>query len=212
MTTSLHETGPRADRDASISLASGLLALAAVCVAIMPVPFTGYVCFPAAVILAALAGVYSVRALRRFRVLTGNDRAMSFAGLIAGTATLALTAASVVLVVMLGHRLIEAMWRIVPQRHCRLPMLLASMMLATGSGKVPAGFLVFKTCGGSHSGPRWVRLTSTPAEPAEDVSCAGCRADTRIPSQACPRQFHGKRRPLTTATRGAQCHIPSPRS
>jgi hypothetical protein len=114
MTTSLHETGPRADRDASISLASGLLALAAVCVAIMPVPFTGYICFPAAVILAALAGVYSVRALRRFRVLTGNDRAMSFAGLIAGTATLALTVASVILIVMLGHRLIEAMWRIVP--------------------------------------------------------------------------------------------------
>ena len=114
MTTSLHETGPRADRDASISLASGLLALAAVCGAIIPVPFTGYICFPAACILAAVAGVYSVRALRRFRVLTGNDRAMSIAGLIAGTVTLTLTAASVVLVVMLGRRLFEAVQQIVP--------------------------------------------------------------------------------------------------
>ena len=32
-----------------------------------------------------------------------------------------------------------------------------------GSGYVPAGFLVFKTCGGSRCGPRWVRLPSTPA-------------------------------------------------
>ena len=44
-----------------------------------------------------------------------------------------------------------------------LPSTIASIMLACGSGKVPAGFLVFKTCGGSRCGPRWVRLPSTPA-------------------------------------------------
>ena len=44
-----------------------------------------------------------------------------------------------------------------------LPILRASIMLVCGSGQVPAGFLVFKTCGGSRCGPRWVRLPSTPA-------------------------------------------------
>ncbi len=44
-----------------------------------------------------------------------------------------------------------------------LPIAQPSIILDCGSGQVPAGFLVFKTCGGSRCGPRWVRLPSTPA-------------------------------------------------
>ena len=59
-----------------------------------------------------------------------------------------------------------------------LPTTLASIMLVGGSGKVPAGFLVFKTCGGSRSGPRWVRLPSTPAAPTINSALRGIPAVT----------------------------------
>ena len=61
--------------------------------------------------------------------------------------------------VSIAHAL-PAAWNL---RLVYLPSPIASIMLARGSGKVPAGFLVFKTCGGSRCGPRWVRLPSTPA-------------------------------------------------
>jgi hypothetical protein len=58
-----------------------------------------------------------------------------------------------------------------------LPTAIASIMLANGSGKVPAGFLVFKTCGGSRCGPRWVRLPSTPAA----MTTSGGAVQNRMP-------------------------------
>ena len=65
-------------------LLAGLLTLAAVCIAIVPIPFTGYICFPAAAILAAVTALNGVRALRRFRMLSGAEKGMATAGTAAG--------------------------------------------------------------------------------------------------------------------------------
>ncbi|HET6846997.1 MAG TPA: hypothetical protein VFH29_09185 [Anaerolineales bacterium] len=99
----------RTDRNAAISLAAGMLALAAVCIAVIPVPFTGYICFPAAAILTVIAVTHGARALSRFGALRAAEKAMTAAGLVASAMAVLASICSVVIVVILGMRLAEAL-------------------------------------------------------------------------------------------------------
>ena len=97
-----------ANRSAVISFAAGLLMLLAVCIAIIPVPFTGYVCFPAAAVLGLVAAAYGLQALRQFKTLTAAEKGMTFAGMGACAAGMLIAACSAVLVVIFGLRLVDA--------------------------------------------------------------------------------------------------------
>jgi hypothetical protein len=55
------------NRNAIISLAAGMLTLFSICMAVVPIPLTGFVCYPAGAVfgLAALAsGITSLRQIR----------------------------------------------------------------------------------------------------------------------------------------------------
>jgi hypothetical protein len=104
------QPGPRdVDRNVRVCFIAGLLTLLAVCTAIVPVPFTGYVCFPVAAILAVVASVHGAKALLRFRALTTIEKGMAMTGMAAGIAGFSAVACSAVLTVVLGLRLIDAL-------------------------------------------------------------------------------------------------------
>ncbi len=73
------ETQP-VDAGAVISMAAALLTLASLCGGIAPIPLTGFVCFPAAVALGALALVAGLVALRRIRASGEAGRTFALVG------------------------------------------------------------------------------------------------------------------------------------
>ncbi len=109
MTSDLQPTQRPIDRNAVVSFVTGLMALLAVCIAIIPVPLTGYLCFPGAAILTVVTAAHGVRALKRFKTLSTAEKGMTITGMAAGIAGLLITAFCAVVVLVLGLRLVEAL-------------------------------------------------------------------------------------------------------
>lgn len=78
------------NRLAIISVAAGSLSVLSLCVAVVPIPFTGYLCFPAATILAAMAVASGLISL--FRIRSSGERGRTLAAGSIALGVLVLTA------------------------------------------------------------------------------------------------------------------------
>ena len=68
------------NRNALISLIAAILTLLSFCIAVAPIPFTGYVCFPAAAIFGLVALVAGVTSLQQIRSSRENGRGYALIG------------------------------------------------------------------------------------------------------------------------------------
>ena len=82
-----HDMPPVApvNRNAVISVIAGLLTLLSFCTAVAPIPLTGYVCYPAAVVLGLVALITGVRSLAQIRASREAGRAYAVIGISIGT-------------------------------------------------------------------------------------------------------------------------------
>ncbi len=91
------ETQP-VDRGAVISIGAAVLTMLSLCAGIVPVPFTGFVCFPAAAALGLVAFASGVVALRRIRSSGEAGRTFAIIGVVVGS----LVPASFLCLLLLG--------------------------------------------------------------------------------------------------------------
>ncbi len=76
------------NRNASISLIAAILTAASFCTAVAPIPFTGYVCYPAAVVLGLVALLTGITSLAQIRARHENGRAYAWIGISIGALTI----------------------------------------------------------------------------------------------------------------------------
>src|SRR5512140_2931956 len=72
------------NRNAIISAIAAFLTLLSVCIAVAPIPFTGYVCYPAGALLGLVALVTGVASLIQTRTRRENGRAYAWIGVWVG--------------------------------------------------------------------------------------------------------------------------------
>jgi hypothetical protein len=93
---------PPVNRNAIISVITGVLTLLSFCTAVAPVPLTGYVCYPAAAVLGTIALVTGLTALLQIRRSKENGRSYALAGVwIGGLAVVASVLATVLGILLL---------------------------------------------------------------------------------------------------------------
>lgn len=83
----IHETLPplpKTNRHSAISLTLGILTLLTLCGGIIPIPFTGFICFPISFLLGLLALIYGGISLNRIRKTGESGRFMAWSGIILG--------------------------------------------------------------------------------------------------------------------------------
>ena len=95
------------NRRAIISLVGGGLALTAACIGMIPIPLTGFVCFPAAAILAIVALTGGIRSMRQLRASRERGRQLAIIGISIGTAVLSAALCLVTATVVLWSHLAE---------------------------------------------------------------------------------------------------------
>ncbi len=90
------------NRNAVISVVAGLLTLISFCIAVAPIPFTGYLCYPAAVVLGLVAFGTGLASLAQIRKSQEDGRSYALLGIwigaIAVVASLCATTLGIVLV------------------------------------------------------------------------------------------------------------------
>ncbi len=102
------------NRTAVISLIAAFLTLLSFCTAVAPIPFTGYVCYPAAALLGLIALLTGVTALWQIRTRNEDGRTYALLGVwiggIAVVAALCATALGILLyprIVSLIHQYLK---------------------------------------------------------------------------------------------------------
>ena len=93
------ETSPTTNRLAIISLSSALLTLFSFCVGVAPIPLTGWVCFPLALLFGLVSLVSGIMALSHIRVNGENGRWMAFTGVILGGLIIIATPCAILLTI-----------------------------------------------------------------------------------------------------------------
>jgi hypothetical protein len=88
---------PSTNRGALISLLAALLTLLALCGAVVPIPLTGFVCYPAAALLGIVAFITGLISLRRIRATGEGGRSLALIGV--GIGSLAVAGATCIAVV-----------------------------------------------------------------------------------------------------------------
>ncbi len=73
------------NRNAVISVVAGLLTLLSLCTAVAPIPLTGYVCYPAAVLLGLVALITGVTSLAQIGASREDGRSYALIGISIGT-------------------------------------------------------------------------------------------------------------------------------
>ncbi len=105
------ETQP-VDRGAVISLAAAVLTVVSLCAGILPVPLTGFVCFPAAVGLGGVALAAGLVSLRRIRASGEAGRTFALIGTIVGGLVIAGMACLIVVGISFYPSLIDLAHRL----------------------------------------------------------------------------------------------------
>jgi hypothetical protein len=67
-----------------LSLAFGTLTLLSFCMGVFPIPFTGFVCFPASLVFGSLALIFGALALNQIRRSNETGSPMAWAGIAIG--------------------------------------------------------------------------------------------------------------------------------
>lgn len=75
------------NRNAVISLIAAILTILSFCGAVVPIPLTGFVCYPAAAVLGLAALATGINSLRQIRSSGENGRPFAVIGTIIGTLT-----------------------------------------------------------------------------------------------------------------------------
>jgi len=75
---------PPTNRHSIISLILGMLTLFLFCGSWMPIPFTGFICYPASFISGLLALIYGGISLNRIRRNNESGHIMAWAGILSG--------------------------------------------------------------------------------------------------------------------------------
>ncbi len=99
------------NRYAAISLIAGGLSVASFCTAVAPSPVTGYVCYPAALLLGLAALLSGVTSLMQLRTRPENGRFYAVVGVSIG----AITVVAALCVVALGIALFPQVVKLVHQ-------------------------------------------------------------------------------------------------
>jgi hypothetical protein len=75
---------PPLNKHSIISLTLGILTLVSLCVGLAPVPFTGFVCFPASMLLGLLALILGLVSLNRIKRHNHSGHGMAWTGIMIG--------------------------------------------------------------------------------------------------------------------------------
>ncbi|HEX2697219.1 MAG TPA: DUF4190 domain-containing protein [Anaerolineales bacterium] len=75
------------NRNAIFSIIAAILTLFSVCGAVVPIPFTGFVCYPTAVLFGLAALVAGINSLRQLRSSGENGRPYAIIGTAVGVMT-----------------------------------------------------------------------------------------------------------------------------
>ena len=82
-----YETGnptPPVNNQSILSLVFGILTILSFCWGVIPIPFTGFICFPASVLFGVLALVFGAVSLRRIQRENQSGKSMAWAGIMIG--------------------------------------------------------------------------------------------------------------------------------
>ncbi len=79
---------PPTNQQSTVSLSFGILTLLTVCMGMVPIPFTGFVCFPAGILSALIALISGVMSLSQIRRHGERGRGLAWTGIIIGGLTL----------------------------------------------------------------------------------------------------------------------------
>ncbi|MCZ2128177.1 MAG: DUF4190 domain-containing protein [Anaerolineales bacterium] len=94
---------PSTNKQATVSLICGILAFVSLCGGIVPIPLTGFVCFPLSVLCGVLSIVYGIVALIQIRQTRESGKALAWTSLVlVGFIFLCLLSMAAV-VVLLGY-------------------------------------------------------------------------------------------------------------
>jgi uncharacterized membrane protein len=72
------------NKHALISLLLGILTALSFCAGVMPIPFTGFICFPSSFVLGFLALTYGAISLRRIKKHNEAGHSMAWIGIVIG--------------------------------------------------------------------------------------------------------------------------------
>ncbi|MBL8098055.1 MAG: DUF4190 domain-containing protein [Anaerolineales bacterium] len=75
---------PPTNKQSIISLILGILTLLVFCGGLMPIPFTGFICFPSSFVLGFLALTYGAISLRRIKKHNESGHSMAWIGIVIG--------------------------------------------------------------------------------------------------------------------------------
>ncbi len=95
------------NRNAVISVVAAILTVASFCTAVAPIPFTGYVCYPAAAVLGLVALSTGVTSLAQMRTRKEDGRAYAWIGISIGVLTLVAVACAAALGIALVPQVVK---------------------------------------------------------------------------------------------------------
>ena len=97
------------NRNAILSFVAGLLTLLSLCTAIIPIPFTGYVCFPGAAIWSIVAVASGLRSMQQLRSSGEKGFVLAGVGLGLGGLTVAAGLCLAAVGIVVWPRLVDAL-------------------------------------------------------------------------------------------------------
>jgi hypothetical protein len=84
METNSETIHPPANKQSILSLIFGILTILFLCMGTIPIPFTGFICFPLSSLFGILALIYGVISLNQIRRSNETGRPMAWIGIMAG--------------------------------------------------------------------------------------------------------------------------------
>ena len=97
---------PPVNRSALLSLGAAVLTLLSFCTAVAPIPFTGYLCYPAAVVFGLVALVAGIAALAQIRVSKEEGRTHALIGIWTGGIAMVASACAIMVGILLFPRVL----------------------------------------------------------------------------------------------------------
>lgn len=75
---------PPINKHSVISLVFGILTALSFCTGVMPIPFTGFICFPISFVLGLVAVIYGFVSLNKIKKQNESGKPMAWIGIIVG--------------------------------------------------------------------------------------------------------------------------------
>ncbi len=97
---------PTTNRTAAISLLAASLTLFSFCIAVAPIPFTGYFCYPAAALLGIISLVTGILALSEIQATKEDGRTFALIGIWVGGLALLASLCAITLGILLFPKVV----------------------------------------------------------------------------------------------------------